>query len=255
MYDTLFVDEAQDLLQEEVDLIAMWSNVRFFVGDDRQKIYSEAEGLDSVRKLLTVSQEKVLRFHYRLAPEICRVADRIMVPHGGETLESTCHYKGPRPASVTVQADPLTPNEQLSAATERIKQQVRVYADLLEQGDRIGIIVARTDDREVVFEHLCQDSSLKNMVQVVRAREAEETDYDPALDPDRPICILTVKGCKGLEFRTVHWLFADKLSHHHEDEDYYTVITRAKTSVDVYYTKSIPDVLARAHAADGVLPW
>src|SRR6266581_7492074 len=31
-YDTLFVDEAQDLTQEEVQLIAAWSPVCFFVG-------------------------------------------------------------------------------------------------------------------------------------------------------------------------------------------------------------------------------
>ena len=255
LYDVLFVDEAQDLLQEEVDVIAAWSQVRFFVGDDRQKIYPKAEGLDPVRQLLPMGHERILRFHYRLAPEICRVADRILVPHGGETLASTCHYNGPSPASVTVQPNPQTPIEQLNAATERLKQQVRVYADLLEQGDRIGVIVARRDDREAVLEHLYQDSSLRDMVQIVRAREAEETDYDPALEPDRPICILTVKGCKGLEFRTVHWLFADELSYHHGDEDYYTVITRAKTSIDVYYTESLPDVLARAHAVGGVLPW
>ena len=161
----------------------------------------------------------------------------------------------PKPASVTVQPNAQTRVEQLKTATERLKQQVRVYADLLEQGDRIGVIVARKDDREVVLEHLSQDSILKDMVQIVRAREADERDYDPAFEPDQPICILTVKGCKGLEFRTVHWLFADELSHHQDDEDYYTVITRAKTSVDVYFTELLPDALARAHAADGVPPW
>lgn len=255
LYDTLFIDEAQDLLQEEVDAVAAWAKIRFFVGDDRQKIYRDAEGLVPVRQLLPMDHERILRFHYRLAPEICRVADRILVPHGGATLESTCHYNGPRPASVTVQPNPQTRIEQLHAATERLKQQVRVYADLIEQGDRIGVIVARTDDREVVLKHLTQDSILKDMVQIVRAREAEETDYDPALETDRPICILTVKGCKGLEFRTVHWLFADELSHHHGAEEYYTVLTRAKTSIDIYHTEALPDVLARAHATDGVPPW
>ena len=107
----------------------------------------------------------------------------------------------------------------------------------------------------MVFDHLSQDSNLKDMVQIVRARGAEESDHDPAFDPERPICILTVKGCKGLEFRTVHWLFADSLSHHHGNEEYYTVLTRAKTSIDIYYTEALPDALARAHAADGVLPW
>ena len=95
LYHTLFVDEAQDLLQEEVDVIAAWSSVRFFVGDDRQKIFPEAEGLDPVRRVLPRDHERILKFHYRLAPEICRVADRILIPHGGETLESTCHYNGP----------------------------------------------------------------------------------------------------------------------------------------------------------------
>lgn len=254
-YDTLFVDEAQDLLQEEVDAIVAWSPVRFFVGDDRQKIFPEAEGLDAVRQIGTMHQERTLRFHYRLAPEICRAADRIFRPHGGATLESTCHYNGPRPATVTIQPSRQTRAEQLNAAVDRLKQQVRVYADFLEQGDRIGVVVARTADREVVLDHLSQEPSLGDMVQIVRAREAEETDHDPTLDPDKPICILTVKGCKGLEFRTVHWLFSDDLSHYHGDEEYYTVITRAKTSIDIYYTESLPDVLARAHADDEIVPW
>ena len=258
LYDTLFVDEAQDLLQEEVDVIAAWSRQRFFVGDDRQKIHAEAEGLDPVRQLIPKDHVRTLRFHYRLAPEICRTADRILVPHGGQSLESTCHYSGPKPALVTVQPSAQTREDQLEAATDRLKQQVRVYEGLLKQGDRIGVIVARvtrTDDRDVVFDHLSQDSNLKDMVQIVRARGAGESDYDPAFDPERPICILTVKGCKGLEFRTVHWLFADSLSHRHGNEEYYTVITRAKTSIDIYYTEALPDVLARAHAADGILPW
>lgn len=254
-YDTLFIDEAQDLLQEEVDAIAAWGKNIFFVGDDRQKIYTAAEGLDPVRRLLPVGHERTLTFHYRLAGEICRVADRILIPQGGEPLYSTCHYNGPSPASVTVQPNSQTKGQQLQVVAERLKQQVRVYADLIRQGDRIGIIVARKADRQIVFDSLTRDQALSNLVQVVRARGADETDYDPALEPDRPICILTVKGCKGLEFRTVHWLFSDELEYHHADEDYYTVVTRAKTSIDVYYTRDLPDVLARAHAADGVPPW
>ena len=255
LYDTLFVDEAQDLLQEEVDAITAWSPHRFFVGDDRQKIYAESEGLDLIRQVVSKKRERTLRFHYRLAPEICRVADRILKPQVGASLESTCHYNGPEPASVTIQNNPQTRYEQLKAATSRLKQQIRVYEDFLNQGDRVGLIVARTDEREEVFNHLSQESALQNMVQVVRARGVGETDHDPALDPERPICILTVKGCKGLEFRTVHWLFADSLSHLHSDEEYYTVVTRAKTSIDIYYTSKLPETLARAHAEDRVHPW
>lgn len=254
-YDTLFVDEAQDLLQEEVQLLAAWSDICFFVGDDRQKIYPEAEGLGAVRQILMPGHERTLRFHYRVAREICRAADRVLLPQEGGSLESTCHYTGPEPATVTIQPNAQPKTDQLVAATERLKQQIRVYGDLIAQGDRFGVVVARRADREVVLDHLSQDPDLHNLVQIVRARETEETDYEPALDPERPICILTVKGCKGLEFRTVHWLFADELSHHHRDEDYYTVITRAKTSLDIYYTESLPESLARAHAEEGVVPW
>ena len=175
-YDTLFVDEAQDLLQEEVEAIAAWSPVQFFVGDDRQKIYPEAEGLDAVRGILAAGREHPLQFHYRLAPEICQVADRILRPRSGATLASTSHYGGPTPATVAVQPAPQSRDEQLDALTERLKQQVRVYADLLEQGDRIGVVVARTEDRDVVLEHLSEDPRLRDIVQVIRARAANESD-------------------------------------------------------------------------------
>ena len=254
-YDALFIDEAQDLVQEEVDLVSSWSETRFFVGDDRQKIFGEAEGLSAVRHVVPPDHERTLRFHYRVAPPICRMADRVLLPHGGDSLESTCHYNGPEGATVNVLRTPRTRSEQLDDATERVKEQVRVYSDYIRDGDRIGIVVARTEDRDGVLGHLEQDTDLRDKVQIVRARESGETGYDPAIAPDRPICILTVKGCKGLEFRTVHWLFSDDLSHRHENEDYYTVITRAKTSLDIYHTARLPEVLARAHSEDGIASW
>lgn len=254
-YDALFVDEAQDLLEEEVELFSLWSSVLFFVGDDRQKIFPEAEGLSAVRQVVPPEQEHTLRFHYRLAREICRTADRVMLPHGGETLEATCHYSGPLPARVTVEesAAPLT--EQLKKATDRLRQQVRVYAEFLESGDRLGVVAARKTDRDWIGACLSEDPEIGDFVQVIRAREPEESDYDPAFEEGGRICVLTVKGCKGLEFRTVHWLCAEELHHHYGDEDYYTVITRAKTSLHIYYDGALPEVLARAHAADGVRPW
>ena len=87
-YDTLFVDEAQDLLQEEVDLVAALSKVHFFVGDDRQKIHPEAEGLMAVRQIVMPDHERTLRFHYRVARQLCRAADRVLLPHSSESLES-----------------------------------------------------------------------------------------------------------------------------------------------------------------------
>lgn len=250
-YDALFVDEAQDLLAEEVQLIMTWSPVVFFVGDDRQKIYDKNEGLDAVRKVIPRSNERILNFHYRIAPKICQMADRIILPTGGNNLASTAQYSGPTPATIDIQKKLLSKDEQLEIAKEKLKQQIRVYGDLIKMGDRLGIIVALKSDRDVVFQSLEQDDVLRGKSKIIKAKERNEDD--PSFEIDVPICILTVQGCKGLEFRTVHWLFADELKRYRKPEHYYTVVTRAKTSLDIYYTNELPQILARAHS-EGVLP-
>jgi superfamily I DNA and RNA helicase len=254
-YDALFIDEAQDLLAEETELIAQWSHVVFFVGDDNQKIFENTEGLDAVRKIVPHTHERVLEFHYRVAPEICQVADRILLPPNGKSLTSTEHYKGPKPATVTVQPQALTKDRQLEITAKRLQEQIRVYGDLIRQGDRLGVIVARRDDRDVVFNYLEAIPALAGKSKIIRSKEDSDDDYDPSLDSEAPICILTVKGCKGLEFRAVHWVLADELSYHHKPEHYYTVVTRAKTSLDVCYTNALPQILARAHSETGVTEW
>lgn len=254
-YDALFVDEAQDLLIEEVDLLTQWGSVLFLVGDDRQKIYGHNEGLSAVRKAVTNPQEHVLEFHYRVAPEICDAADRILLPQGGGTLASTQHYTGPKPAAFRIASKAMSKDAQLAAMAERLKEQIRVYADLIKQGDRLGVITALKKDREAVFEYLEADPILKGRSKVIRAKDESDDDYDPSFDDDSPICLLTVQGCKGLEFRAVHWVFADENRHHHHAEHYYTVVTRAKTTFDAYYTNALPETLARAHAEAGVVPW
>jgi len=254
-YDALFVDEAQDLLIEEVELLSKWSPVLFFVGDDRQRIYGHNEGLSAIRTFVSNVEQRTLPFHYRMGTEICQVADRILLPQGGHSLTSTEHYQGPRPATVEIVGSSLTKDEQLAKTAEKLKEQIRVYADLIKQGDRLAVIVARKDDRELVFGHFENDAILKGQSKIIRAREDHQDEYDPAFDPEAPICILTIKGCKGLEFRAVHWLFSDDLAHYHMPEHYYTVVTRAKTSLDILYTDALPQTLARAHSAIGVAPW
>ncbi|MGA3212030.1 MAG: UvrD-helicase domain-containing protein [Terriglobales bacterium] len=173
-YDALFIDEAQDLLPEEVALLAQWSSVLFVVGDDRQRIFAGLDGLPEVRKIILASHEKALPFHYRIAPEICRMADRIFVPTAGKSLASTEHYQGPSPATIDIQERPLGKTEQMDLMAAKLKDQIRVYADLLKAGDKLGIIVARRDDRDVVFRHLEADPDLVGRSKVIRARDEGE---------------------------------------------------------------------------------
>lgn len=255
-YDALFIDEAQDLMSEEVNLLSRWSSVLFFVGDDRQRIYEHTQGLKAVRQIDPAPTEHMLPFHYRLAPEICKMADRILIPQGGEKLTGASHYQGPKPGQINA-IGPHAKSVILEKATSNLKDQVRAYADLIQQGDKLAVVVARKADRDIVFEHLENDPDLAGKSKIIRARTGadDDSDYDPAFDPDCPICILTVQGCKGLEFRAVHWLFCEELSEYHELEHYYTVVTRAKTSLNLYYVKYLPEVLARAYSPPAKKLW
>jgi superfamily I DNA/RNA helicase len=254
LYETLFIDEAQDLLPEEVELIAQWSPVLFFAGDDRQRIYENTDGLAAIREIIPKEKEHVLPAHYRVAPEICRVADRILIPQGGDSLESTSHYVGPLPATVTIQPTRLSVTEQMELVANKLEKQTRVYADRIKEGDRLGVIVAYTSDRERVLNYLNTRPDLRGKAKIIRSRGESGDGYDPSFD-DSQICILTVKGCKGLEFRALHWLFCDDLSQFHTNEHYYTVVTRAKTSLDISFTRMLPEVLARAHSDKGGSIW
>jgi superfamily I DNA/RNA helicase len=177
------------------------------------------------------------------------MADRIEVPTGVASLASTEHYDGPKPGRISVNG-PSSREEQIQAAAARLRDQVRVYADMIKQGDRLGVIVPRRADRDLVHTALENDPELQGLSQVVRARDGTEEDreLDTALDPDCQILILTAHGAKGLEFRGVQWLFSDDLKGVYTPEVYYTVVTRAKTSLDMYFSGSLPDQLAKAYA-------
>jgi superfamily I DNA/RNA helicase len=248
-FDTLFVDEAQDLLAEEVQLLDAFSENLFFVGDDRQKIYETAAGLQSVRSLVPTPSEHLLKFHYRLVGEICRMADRLQVAQGGDGLAATSHYDGPKPGRIESHG-PLERLAQVAKCSEQLKDQVRVYADLIKQGDRLGIIVPKKIDRDSVLAELEKIPELEGKAQIIRANTGQEADrhYNPSFDPECPISIMTVPASKGLEFRAVHWLFCDSLTKHYSLEHYYTVVTRAKTSLDLYFANALPQDLARSYA-------
>jgi DNA helicase IV len=253
--DCIFVDEGQDLIAEEIELVRNSARNVFVVGDDRQRIYEAGAGLETLRAALPGHLEHALPFHYRLVREICEMADRIKVSSGQESLAATQHYNGPTPGRISVNG-PLSRSAQLAAITENLRNQVRVYGDLINQGDRLGVIVPRKDDRVTALDHLSSQPGLEDKCQIVRARDGSRADtHQTALDPEKPILIMTAPGSKGLEFRAVQWIFCDELDRYYTDELYYTVVTRAKTSLDIYCTKKIPQPIARSYAPRGGDIW
>ncbi len=247
-HDAILVDEAQDLLPEEVALIRDRSDRLFFVGDDRQKIYGGQNGLDVVRALRPQLVEEPLKYHYRLAPEICAVADRILTNASGQPLSRTANYKGPRPAHVAVNAFSDRASIK-NAVLKSLLNQIRVYGDFLAAGEKLGVVVPRKKDREELLQLINENENLAGKAQIVRAWSGNSSDtHVVELDAGKPILIMTEKGCKGLEFRALHWLFVDRDVAHRTDELYYTIVTRAKTSLDMYHSSSAPAALAKAYA-------
>ncbi|TBB60672.1 hypothetical protein ELH43_36655 [Rhizobium ruizarguesonis] len=247
-YDVLFVDEAQDLTAEEVALVNGWAEVTFFAGDDNQRIYEHGEGITALRAMSSPPIEKSLPFHYRLAREICEMASRIREQNPVHSLSATSYYDGPKPGRIRAHKEEDR-DAQLATLKINLATQLRVYADLIAGGDKLGVVVRRKEDRVTVLNALEEDDDLAGLAQIVRARSGDDgEDYDPTLDPSKPILILTEHGCKGLEFRAVHWLFVDENNWYRTDEQTYTVVTRAKTTIDLYHKTSLPQTLARAHA-------
>ncbi len=255
-YDTIFVDEAQDLFAEEIELIKEWGDCAFFTGDSRQKIYAAADGVPAIEAVFSGIETSELSFHYRLAPELCRVADKILRPQAGASLASTSLYTGPKPGRAEPHG-PMSRTNQIAQMMVSVKNQLRVYSTLIDQGDRIGIVVPERADREVVLAAMEDDDELGNLAQIIRAKSTDISDsgYSPAFDPAKPVSIVTEAGSKGLEFRAVHWLFSDTSWRRRSSEVYYTVITRAKTSIDIYYDGVIPTTIAQCCALDSKDLW
>ena len=252
-YDAIFVDEGQDLLVEELRLLLQWGKTVFFVGDDRQQIYEGSAGVESIQGVLPPQNVHALKFHYRLAPKICEVADKILAATGENALTSTCHYSGPAPASIHMEGG-LSQEAQLAKCGERIADELRVYQDLIRRGDRLGVLVPRKAQRELVFQYFEGIPELAGKSQIVRARDEGERGSS-AISEASQIYILTLKGCKGLEFRCLHWLFSDDLAHRHDREVYYTAVTRAKTALSITAAGPLPNVLLQAYAQPTATDW
>lgn len=74
IHDLILLDEAQDYLDDEIDLIFRLGKKVFAAGDDRQLIYQHENPLP---RLQTLCKHHHLSFHYRNGRKICELADEM----------------------------------------------------------------------------------------------------------------------------------------------------------------------------------
>lgn len=233
-YDALLVDEVQDLAGEEIELVCRLSERSMMVGDSRQKVHDSVGGLDAAKQHSTETIE--LKHHFRISPQICRVADAILVQPGFKMSDYE-HYQGP-PPSEPIAKGGLSRGAQILELAEALDLQLDTYND---PSDLIGVVAWQQADCNLVFGHLEALPRFTGLCRVFHS-EIKRRSFGPACR----ICIVTLQSCKGLEFRALHWLFADENNYFITDERAYTAVTRAKSSLVVYHNGRLPGCLAGA---------
>lgn len=235
-FDALLVDEIQDLSREELALVGAMSDNLMLAGDDRQKVFDLNEGLSAGRELGCETIELV--HHFRISMQICRVADSIL-GDGEHKLAEACHYRGPEPGEPTALGG-LSRQQQMDRLVEALDIQLDAYN---ETDDIIGVIAWKKSDCDAILARLEQETRFAG-----KAKVYHSDVRDRSFGGNLRICITPVQSCKGLEFRAVHWLFADEYPQFITRERAFTVVTRAKTSLTIYHNRQLPGVLAGAVA-------
>lgn len=227
VHDVILVDEVQDYSADEIALIRRFGDRIFAVGDKNQRISDKTGALDRLEALGT--KRSVLTSHYRNGLKVCRVADGIKnLIDDPDGLEATSNYdETTYPSTVDVFSG-ISLEEQVAQAISRIQTQLQAYP-----GEMIGVFCPRVGDLDEV-RALLDASSLRTELHVQR------TGAYSSFSPDRLVVLSTTMGAKGLEFRTVHILAADKLKRFSTQKNLtYTAVTRTKTSLSVYHQEGL----------------
>jgi len=232
VYEAVFLDEAQDYLPEEIEIFRRLGKVIFAAVDSRQKIY---RGNDCYALLTEGAEEHFLRYHYRIGEKICRLADGIMGNEATDSLLSASQYNETARRSSVEHHRCADLNEEAEKIIEKLRIQVKAYPD-----EMIGVICAYNDQLDTLWE-LVQASDVGNLA--IKQSAAGRVPFDS----ERPICLCTIYSAKGLEFRALHVAGCDKLGDWPNHLNLtYTAVTRAKTSLSLYYSGPIQGYLKQA---------
>ena len=229
--ECLFVDEVQDCLPEEIDVFFRCAKNVCFAGDNRQRIFSPKSVIGSLKEKTKVIE---LKTHYRIGHEICRVADIVGKSAGLPPIEDDCNYKDAEAKVHFMKC--ADDEEQAQQIIEALKVQMTAYPD-----DLLAVAAPRKIDRDFLRARL-ESSELAPFILPPRKAGAD--------DENQRIYIAHLSEIKGLEFRTIHLGLMQHLHKLRENQKRiaYTAITRAKTTVSIYFTDKIPGYLEQAQA-------
>ncbi|CUJ53575.1 ATP-binding domain-containing protein [Achromobacter xylosoxidans] len=221
-FPLLFIDEAQDYSSTDLEIFRYLSQNIACAADARQGLYEEGESGYAWLKNYEWDYAIRLVHHYRTAPNLIEVSDKIMEGKLGHIpMLPTHQYVGDiTPIEVF---DEVSLNQQIEILIPKILRQIDIYPN-----QNIGIIVPRRDDLSVIWQALASNSSLLGKI-----TNAMEQDFDSS----KPVWVATMHSAKGLEFRCVHIMAADTIKRFnaHARRLAFTGVTRAKTALSIYH--------------------
>jgi superfamily I DNA/RNA helicase len=241
-YDAILLDEAHDYLVEEIEVIRAFSRNLFCVADSRQQIYKRDPKI--IEHLQSYSETIELRFHYRNGIQVCRLADQIMKGKAIHApMEPNSHYNEvARPSSVEHVHCKRGIEEQCEVTVGKLETQLQAYPNEL-----LGVICPRREEFELIRSYLGR-SQLSDLC----VYQDPKYGYKP-FDDDHRICVSTIHGSKGLEFTALHILACDTFRspgfYTTNRNMTFTAVTRAKTSLCLYYSGDLYGYLQKALAA------
>lgn len=233
LYDAIFLDEAQDLPNNLIQELARLTDKLCLGGDNRQSIF-EQDGI--VESTFTTFK---LRSHYRMGKKICRIADGLLPPASGDpTLCETSQYDEGNESSTAIMLECSSLEDQFSQASTRITNLIRAYP-----GELIGVVFPKNNNRKT-FQEWVSDTELAEDLTF-----HDGSDDDSRFDSGKPAHVLNVHRAKGAEFKALVIICAEDFSFPlHRREIVYTAVTRAKTSLTVFYSGKVNAPILSAFA-------
>lgn len=235
VFEVLLLDEAQDYWPAEIELFGRLARRVFAVADSRQKIYAGDDSLGAIQALPSEVHE--LKFHYRNGFKICQLADGVAKDKAAhKPLTETCNYdEKARPSTVDLHS-----GEDIDQQTARIVKKLEVQRKAYPN-ELLGVICPGADELQQIWKQL--GVSPVGQDAVLQSGE----DYSPF--GTKKICVCTMHSAKGLEFRALHIAGCDRLKKFPQQRNLvFTGVTRAKTSLDVYFHESMPAFFEQAFA-------
>jgi superfamily I DNA/RNA helicase len=180
-----------------------------------------------------------LRFHYRNGREICRLADALVKnPDPSLEMLPRSNYDEKKWPSTVEHLRCKDLEEEVEKLTAKLELQVKAYPDEL-----IAVMCPKNDLLEQIYYEL---STTSLAPRIILHKENEHSAFETGMN----ICLCTFHAAKGLEFRTVHLVGCELLKRFRFSRNLtFTAVTRAKTSLSIYYKEDISPFLESALVA------